>query len=105
MRGERARRLASPRSSAVAPFECPHGDERRVAGEPEVVDHGQHVGRESAPVVRVARGIGRVAVAVAAEIERPHAPARRHEPLGDRVPTRPVEAGRVGEQRGRAVAA
>ena len=62
----------------------------------EVVDHRVGVVRELLPgVAPVRRGIG---VAVAAEVERPHAPPSGDEPFGDGLPHHAVEAGRVREQ-------
>ena len=48
-------------------------DERRIAGEAEVLGDGEHVVGEAVPRVV---DVGRVAVAVAAEVERPHVAAR-----------------------------
>ena len=78
------------------------GQQRRIAGEAEVVDDREHVVGEAVPVV--ARG-GRVAVAVAAEVEREHVPTRGRRAAARSAPDRAVEPGRVREQDRRAVAA
>ena len=68
-----------------------------------MVDDRERVAREAVPRVGAAIGIGRIAVAVAAEVERPDVAARGDEPIGDRCPDPSVKAGRVGEQHRRPV--
>ena len=80
-------------------------DERRVAARGRDGRRPRARRPRSRPTRTRRRRIGRVAVAVAAEVERPHAAPGGDEPLGDRRPDPAVEAGRVGEQRRRAVAA
>ena len=80
-------------------------DELRITADAEMVDHGERVGGEAGPLVPMGRGVGRVAVAVTTEVERPDPPPGRREPLRDGRPDVPVKAGRVGEERGRSVTA
>jgi len=84
--------------------------QRWIAGNTEMLDHGERVVGEAAPRVRLGLGVeGSLgeggAVAVAAEIERPHVSARGHEPLRNRRPHPPVEARGVGKERRRTVSA
>ena len=102
IRGNVPGRFCSPRINAAPPFEWPHATSVGITGDAEVLGDGEHVVGEAVPRVV---GVGRVAVAVAAEVERPHVPARGNESFGDRFPHEAVKAGRVREQDGRAVAA
>jgi hypothetical protein len=77
-------------------------EQRRVAGEPQPVEDAEQIVGETLP--RISVGC-RVAVAVAAEVERPHVTSGRDEPLRHRPPDQTVEAGRVGEDHRGAVAA
>ncbi len=77
-------------------------DERGVTGEAQMFDDREHVVAEAVPRVV---GIGRVAVAVAAEVERPDVAARGDEALGDGFPHQTVKSRRVTEQYGPALAA
>ena len=80
-------------------------DEIGMPADAEVVDDRERVGREVLPVVVLdVEGRG-VAVAVTAKVERPHAPPGRDESLRNLRPHHAVKAGRVGEERGRSVAA
>jgi hypothetical protein len=69
-----------------------------VAREVEILGDGERIAGEAVPRVGTAVGVGRIAVAVAAEVERPHVPARGDEPIGDRRPHESVKSGRMGEQ-------
>src|ERR1700680_3624288 len=77
-------------------------DERRVTANTEMVDDGERIVGETAPRVRVARRVGCVAVTMTPKVERPDAPAARHQPHRARCPDPTVEAGRMHEQDGRA---
>ena len=91
----RAERAGSPH---LAEKECGRAlrvtarDQPAVAREAEMLDDRERITREAVPRVGAALGIGRVAVAVAAEVERPHVPARGDEPVGDRRPHRVRES-------------
>src|SRR4051812_48794176 len=71
----------------------------------ELVDDGERVAREVLPVVVLDVDRWRIAVAVPAEVEGPHAPARFYEALRNLRPHHAVESGRVREERRRPLAA
>jgi hypothetical protein len=58
-----------------ASFRVPGREELGLAGQPEASDDREHIVGELLPPVAAGR---RRAVAVAAEVEGPHVPARRH---------------------------
>ena len=73
----------------------PARDEGGIARDAEVAGDGQRVVGEAVPGVGVAFGVGRVAVAVPAEVERPHvAPGRA--PAARRRAPRPGRGSRWG---------
>ncbi len=86
IRGNVPGRFCSPRISAAPPFECPHATSVGVAGDAEVFGDREHVVGEAVPRVV---DIGRVTVAVTAEVERPHVSARSHECRAIGAHTRP----------------
>ena len=99
MRANVPGRLCSPRISAAPPFEWPHATSAGSPARPRCSATATHVVGE--PVPRVV-DVGRVAVAVAAEVERPDAAPVRDQSFRDRCPHAAVKSGRVREQHRRA---
>src|SRR5205085_10094483 len=96
---ERSGGLLLTEDDCRATFRVAARDEGRVARDAEVLDDGEHVVGEPVPGVV---DIGRVAVAVPPEVERPDAAPARDQSLRDRCPDEAVKAGRMREQDGRA---
>src|SRR6476619_2640001 len=80
---ERRRTLLLTEDQRRATLRVAARDERGIAGEPEMFGHGEHVVGEAVPGVI---DVGGVAVAMPAEVERPHAAPACDELIRDRRP-------------------